>query len=103
MTSVAGGTGFASGQPGTIFVSTNGSFVVLPPSVVAVPQAGLSGANLNLQWVGAGGLSYQVELSRDLIHWQPYGSPSISSNGPNVLVLPIGPGSGTFFRLVLTN
>jgi hypothetical protein len=103
VTSATGGTGFANGQSGTIYVSTNGSFVVLPPSVALVPQVGLSTTNLNLQWAGSGGWSYQVELSRDLILWRPYGPPSTSSNGPNVLVLPIGPDSGTFFRLVLTN
>jgi len=98
----SGGTGFASGQSGTVYISTNGSFLVFPPSVVIVPGAETNNSSLKLQWTGSGGVSYQAEFSRDLTHWQLYGSPIVSSNGLNVLVLPIGSDAGTFFRLVLT-
>jgi hypothetical protein len=102
-TTASGGAGFASGQSGTLYTSTNGSFSVFPPPVPLTSSVGPNGASLNLQWTGLGGMSYQVEFSRDLIHWQPYGAPLISSRGPNFLVLPIGIDSGTFFRLVLAN
>jgi hypothetical protein len=81
--------------------SYTGSFSILPPPVVLISSVVTNNASLNLQWTGLGGLSYQTEFSRDLIYWQPYGSPIISSNGPNVLVLPVGADSGTFYRLVL--
>jgi len=99
----AGGAGFASGQSGTLYTSTNGSFLVFPPPVALALSVGQNGASLNLQWIGLGGMSYQAEISRDLSHWQLYGSPIISSNGPNFLVLPVEHDSATFFRLVLAN
>jgi hypothetical protein len=81
-----------------------GSFSILPPPVVLAASVGTNSASLNLLWTGLRDVSYQVEISSDLSHWQPYGSPIIGNiNGPNRLVLPIGLDSGTFFRLVLSN
>jgi hypothetical protein len=80
-----------------------GSFSILPPPVALGSSVGSNGSSLNLQWTGLGGVSYQAEVSSDLTHWQPYGPPIISSNGPNFLVVQVGPDSGTFFRLVLAN
>jgi hypothetical protein len=103
VTTASGGVGFASGQPGTIFISTNSSAIIVTPTVVLIPNVEPNGSSLNLQWTGIGGVSYQPEFSHDLIHWQPYGPPILSSSASNSLVVPIGLDSATFVRLVLTN
>jgi hypothetical protein len=103
-TNVVGGVGFAAGQDGTLWLSTDPdgqgeNSKPVPVGVGMDPQSG----NLILQWNGiAGQATCQAESSIDLINWQPVGNPVPISNGMNTLVLPLGKDPGTFYRLITT-
>jgi hypothetical protein len=80
-----------------------GTFTISYPSISLAASQATNSSSLNLQWTGLGGVTYQVEFSTDLVHWQPYGAPIVSGNGVNTITLPIGTDPGTFYQLVLAN
>jgi hypothetical protein len=77
--------------------ATNQNYVaVLATNLLlqAVPQ----GSNLNLNWYGAGGVTYLIQDSVDLVHWVPYGSPISGTNGPLNVSIPTAGSPQMFFR-----
>ena len=76
---------------------TNQNFITVSPALLTM-HSQLQGANLNLNWFGINGVSYQTLYSTDLINWFPYGTPFIGTNGPINLLAPVDSAPATFFR-----
>jgi hypothetical protein len=102
---VAGGGGFAPGGDGSIYVSTNQTAAkVSAASIPVLAIAPGSGAQVKLAWPSDYGVSYQVQSSTDLIHWEPFGG-AISGNagGASVTLTPTPGGQQQYYRVVSVN
>ena len=77
---------------------TNQNFVMATSAALALTSQ-RQGTNLNLDWYGINGVSYQVLSSSNLVSWQPYSLPITGTNGPATVVIPIDPARpADFFR-----
>ena len=56
------------------------------------------GNSLSLNWFGISNVTYQTQISTNLIDWFPYGAPFVGTNGPVILQIPFGPDPSDFFR-----
>jgi hypothetical protein len=56
------------------------------------------GNNLSLNWFGISNVTYQTQISTNLVDWLPYGAPFVGTNGPVILQIPPGPDPADFFR-----
>jgi hypothetical protein len=81
----------------------SGAFTIIAPAVALSAALGPQSTSLNLLWEGAGGVTYQVQSSTNLIDWQAYGGVVQGSNGTMNLALPVGTGPQLFFRLAPGN
>jgi hypothetical protein len=64
-----------------------------------VSRSSTSAGHVNVQWHGQLGFAYQLQVSSDLVEWNPYGD---WTNGEDVPVnrdIPLGEGGKRFFRL----
>jgi hypothetical protein len=77
--------------------ATNQNFVGVLATNLAL-QALPQGPNLNLNWYGANGVTYQIQDSTDLINWVPYGTPITGTNGPISISIPTAGSPQMFFR-----
>jgi len=80
-----------------VLASVNQNFLAVQPSSFAL-NATPQGANVNLGWFGAKGVTYQVLYSTDFVNWQTYGNPISGSNGMINMLIPTGSQSQMFFR-----
>jgi hypothetical protein len=76
--------------------ATGQNFVIVAPSALAI-SVGQQGGNLNLQWFGINGVTYQPLCSTDLLNWQTCIGPILGTNGPIMVAVPIG-APAQFFR-----
>jgi hypothetical protein len=102
----SGGAGFASGQDGSIYVSTNSAAA---PAVVAAGPVPLSINQIQstslvvLKWSAIAGASYQVQSSTDLRNWHPCGAAIGNDEGETAVLINLVAEPGRFFRLVPAN
>jgi hypothetical protein len=103
---VNGGSGFSPGGLGTIYISTNKATTEIgarPIGGLQISQS-VSPAPMTLSWTSTAGVSYQVQSSSDLIHWQPYGNMILGGTGTTEVVLTPGTNSQQqYFRLMIGN
>lgn len=77
----------------------NQNFLVALPGDFNLNAAKPDGANMNLNWYGINGVTYQAYYSTDLVNWLPYGPAFVGSNAPVVLNPPATNTTFMFFRL----
>jgi hypothetical protein len=77
---------------------TNQDFVMATSATLALSSQ-RQGTNVNLNWYGINGVSYQVLYSSNLVNWVPYSLPVTGTNGPASVAIPIDVTSqADFFR-----
>jgi len=77
---------------------TNQDFVMATSATLALSSQ-RQGTNVNLNWYGINGVSYQVLYSSNLVNWVPYSLPVMGTNGPASAAIPIDVTSqADFFR-----
>ncbi len=64
---------------------------------------GLSGTNLQMNWFGIPGVTYQLYYSTNLADWLPCGNPINGSNGVVEIPLPIEGDPMKFFKVSAKN
>jgi hypothetical protein len=67
---------------------TNQNFLMATTEALALSSQ-RQGTNLNLNWYGLNGVSYQVLYSTNLLNWAPYSLVITGANGPVSLAVPI--------------
>ena len=76
----------------------NQNFVMATSAALALTSQ-RQGTNMNLNWYGINGVSYQVLYSTNLVNWLPYSSPITGSNAAVSVLIPIDVTSqADFFR-----
>jgi hypothetical protein len=81
--------------------ATDQNFVMVASTAFSLTQQS-QGTNMNLQWFGLNGVSYEAVASTNLLDWWPCADPMLGSNGPCSLTLPIGSEPIKFFRVRTT-
>jgi hypothetical protein len=66
-------------------------------------EGGLSGTNLQMNWFGIPGVTYQLYSSTNLTDWLPYDTPIPGSNGVVEIPLPIESDPMKFFKVSAKN
>jgi hypothetical protein len=78
------------------------NFLLISPADLNMTSGEFDGTNVNFNWYGISGLSYQPCYSSNLVDWQPYGPVMPGSNGPASLSWPTTNAPQLFFRLSVT-
>jgi hypothetical protein len=76
----------------------NQNYLVASPSDFNLSGGQFDGTNVNLNWFGIRGVSYQPLCSTNLVDWMPYGPPIIGSNAAVILAMPTTNAPQMYFR-----
>jgi hypothetical protein len=81
---------------------TNQNFLMVG-TTAPILAGGLSGTNLFFNWSGIPGVTYQAEVSTNLVDWNSLGSPQIGTNGLIQLFVPTSDEPKQFLRVRAAN
>lgn len=79
--------------------AANQNFITVSPSAFNLTGGQFDGTNVNLNWYGYSGATYQVQCSTNLVDWTPYGPPFPGTNGPASFATPPTNAPQMYFRL----
>jgi hypothetical protein len=77
----------------------NQNYLVASPADFNLGGGQFDGTNVNFNWHGIQGVTYQPYYSTDLVNWLPYGPPIMGSNAPAMLAVPPTNAPQMYFRL----
>lgn len=77
----------------------NQDFLAVSPTALNFSSGQFDGTNINLNWYGFNGITYQVQCSTNLVDWIPYGPVFVGTNGPAAFAIPPTNAPQMYFRL----